>query len=131
LLHIVCSLITNIIIFVVLFLVFLVLVKKASLAVIFYSKRVLRGTGPPDPKLRGAFQWLTDAIKTSDTELAESAGLDALVYITLFKTGKHFDCLPAPHFGTRSKHSQIIFDESNYVLGRTMRGSLQHQRDLC
>lgn len=93
-LHIICSLITNIIIFVVLFLVFLVLVKKASLAVIFYSKRVLRGTGPPDPKSRGAFQWLTDAIKTSDTELAESAGLDALVYITLFKTGKHIDCPP-------------------------------------
>lgn len=82
------SLFTNIIIFAVLFVVFVVLVKKASLAVIFYSKRVLQGSGAPDPKSVGPFTWLTDAIKASDTELAERAGLDALVYITLFKTGE-------------------------------------------
>eukprot|EP00243_Klebsormidium_subtile_P003337 TRINITY_DN16700_c0_g1_i1.p1 TRINITY_DN16700_c0_g1~~TRINITY_DN16700_c0_g1_i1.p1 ORF type:complete len:742 (-),score=286.06 TRINITY_DN16700_c0_g1_i1:415-2640(-) len=80
------SLFTNIVIFAVLFVVFLVLVKRASLAVIFYSKRILLGSGPPDPKSVGPFTWLTDAIKASDTELAERAGLDALVYITLSKT---------------------------------------------
>lgn len=82
------SLITNLLIFVVLFVVFLVLVKRASLAVIYYSKRILLGSGAPDPKTVGPFTWLTDAIRASDTELAERAGLDALVYITLFKTGK-------------------------------------------
>ena len=82
------NLITNIVIFALLLVVFLILSRKASLAVIYYSRRILSGVGPPEPKSRGTFQWLTDAFRMSDTELAERAGLDALAYVTLFKTGE-------------------------------------------
>jgi hypothetical protein len=84
------NLITNIVIFTVLLVLFLILSRKAGLAVIYYSRRILAGSGPPDPKSRGSFAWLTDAFRTSDAELAERAGLDALAYVTLFKTGQRF-----------------------------------------
>ncbi|CAM6020246.1 unnamed protein product [Sphagnum balticum] len=85
------SLLTSFAIFCLLVLVYTVLSRWPMNYNIYYCSRILSGSGPPPlpPRSRfvwNPFAWIKEAFIATDVQLAETAGLDATIYINFFST---------------------------------------------
>lgn len=84
----VTSLLTSFAIFCGLVAAFVILSKWKVNYNIYYSSRMLAGTGPAaSAKARSPLEWMKEAILTPEAELVRIAGLDAAIYINFFAAG--------------------------------------------
>jgi hypothetical protein len=81
------SLVTSLVVFVILVILFSILSRRPSNAYIYYPNRILHGQEPPDlVKKAGVFTWIKEAYSATDAELVAMGGLDAWVYTYFFTT---------------------------------------------
>lgn len=118
----VTSLLTSLIIFVVLLLLFLVLSRRPGNFHVYYPLRALRGEGPYGKK-RGLFAWAKEAFQATDEDIVAAAGLDAVVYIHLFTTALEIIvlsaafCIPIliPIAATSDNNKFLARTQANYT----------------
>ncbi|KAL2610803.1 hypothetical protein R1flu_022495 [Riccia fluitans] len=81
------SLLTSFVIFVVLVVIFTNLSQRKSNVPVYYPALLLKGRSPPDLNVRRTpWAWIKEAWEAKEDEVAEIAGLDAIIYINLFTT---------------------------------------------
>jgi hypothetical protein len=100
------SLVTSLVVFVILVILFSILSRRPSNAYIYYPNRILHGQEPPDlVKKAGVFTWIKEAYSATDAELVAMGGLDAWVYTYFFTTGTLSGLCCSHNFTTTHAHS--------------------------
>ncbi|KAG6546299.1 hypothetical protein Mapa_012340 [Marchantia paleacea] len=81
------SLLTSLLIFIVLVLVFAWLSRRPSNKYVYYPALLVKSRPIPDPtQTRSPWAWMKEAWQATEDEIVEVAGLDAAIYINLFTT---------------------------------------------
>ncbi|KAK3009379.1 hypothetical protein RJ639_015142 [Escallonia herrerae] len=77
-------------IFVILMLLFPWLSRKRGNYVIYYPKRIWRGLDPFEngARTRSPFDWIREALSSSEADVIALSGVDTAVYLVFFTTGQ-------------------------------------------
>ena len=83
------SLVTDVVIFVILTILFPWLSRKPGNAVVYYPNRILKGLNPLEggSRTRKPFAWIPEALSSTEHDVISMSGVDTAVYFVFLSTG--------------------------------------------